>query len=160
METKKNQIALVTGGSRGLGRDMALRLAEKGINVVITYNSRKEEALKVLAEINNRGAKAVALQLNVGLVKSFSDFIGALKEVLTTQFSSSHFDFLVNNGGFGIHNSVGETTEEQFDELMNVHFKGVYFLTQKCLPLLNDGGRIINISTGLARFAALGYSAY
>jgi NAD(P)-dependent dehydrogenase (short-subunit alcohol dehydrogenase family) len=156
----KNKIALVTGGSRGLGKNMALSLAKKGINIILTYNSKKEEALAVVAEIEKTGQKAAALQLNTGEVKSFDAFFTQVKTVLKETFKTDRFDFLVNNAGIGIHGAFAETTEENFDLLMNVHFKGVFFLTQKALPLMNDGGRIVNLSSGLARFSMAGYSAY
>lgn len=156
----KNKIALVTGGSRGLGKDMALRLAEKGIDVILTYNSKSEEAKAVVSQIEQAGQKAVALQLNTGEVKSFDTFIGQLKNELTNKFNTDHIDFLINNAGIGRHAPIVEENEEMFDELMNVHFKGVYFLTQKMLGLLNDGGGIINVSSGLARFSLPGSSAY
>jgi NAD(P)-dependent dehydrogenase (short-subunit alcohol dehydrogenase family) len=159
METT-NKIALVTGGSRGLGKDMALSLAQKGINVIITYNSKKEEALAVVTQIEQTGQKAAALQLNTGEVKSFDIFFSEVKTVLKNTFGTDHFDFLVNNAGIGITASLTETTEEQFDTLMNIHFKGVFFLTQKALPFINDGGRIVNLSSGLARFSMPGYAAY
>ena len=159
MDTK-SKIALVTGGSRGLGKNMALQLAQKGIHVVLTYNSKKDEALAVVAEIEKAGAKAAALQLNTGEVKSFDAFFEELKKVLKHTFNTDRFDFLINNAGIGLYGSFAETTEEQFDTLMNIHFKGVFFLTQKALPILNDGGRIVNLSTGLARFSMPGYSAY
>ena len=155
-----NKIALVTGGSRGLGKDMALNLAKNGIDVIITYNSKKEEAQKVVDLIRKSGRKADALQLNAGDIKSFSAFMESVKSTLKTTFQSDRFDFLINNAGIGIHGGFSDTTEEQFDELVNIHFKGVYFLTQKALPVLNDGGRIINVSSGLARFSYPGYSAY
>ena len=155
-----NKIALITGGSRGLGKDMALSLAQKGIDVIITYNSKKEEALAVVAEIEKGGRKAAALQLNTGEVKSFDEFFKSLTGVLTETFGTDRFDFLINNAGIGIHASFAETKEEDFDTLMNIHFKGVFFLTQKALPYLNDGGRIINLSSGLARFSNPGYAAY
>ncbi|NBA88351.1 SDR family oxidoreductase [Emticicia sp. CRIBPO] len=154
------KIALVTGGSRGLGKNMALHLAKKGINVILTYNSKKEEALAVVAEIEQTGQKAAALQLNTGEIKGFDAFFTALKETLKDHFNTDRFDFLVNNAGIGLYGSVAETTEETFDLLFNIHLKGVFFLTQKALPVINDGGRIINISTGLARFSMPGYSAY
>jgi len=159
MVTNK-KIALVTGGSRGLGKNMALNLAQKGIDVVLTYNSKKEEALKVVAAIEKTGGKAVALQLNTGNAKSFDTFFAQLKQELKKAFNTERFDFLVNNAGMGIYAPFAETTEEQFDNLMNVHFKGVYFLTQKALPFINDGGRIINLSSGLARFSMPNYGAY
>lgn len=158
METTK--IALVTGGSRGLGKNMALSLAKKGNDVIITYNSKKEEALAVVAEIEQMGRKAAALQLSAGEVKTFDDFFTQLKTILKETFGAERFDFLVNNAGIGINSLITATTEETFDTLMNIHFKGVYFLTQKALPLMNDGGRIVNLSSGLARFTAPGYSVY
>ena len=156
----KNKIALITGGSRGLGKNMALHLAQKGIDVVITYHSKKDEAQAVVAEIEKTGRKAAALQLNTGDVKSFDAFFVQLSAVLQSTFQVSNFDFLVNNAGIGIHSSFADTTEENFDQLMNIHFKGVFFLTQKALPLINNGGRIINLSSGLARFSMPGYAAY
>ncbi len=158
--TTNKKIALVTGGSRGLGKDMALSLAKKGIHVILTYNSKKEEALAVVNEIEQTGQKAAALQLDVANVKTFDAFFTQVKTVLQDTFETGHFDFLINNAGIGIHAPFAETTEEQFDLLLNIQFKGVFFLTQKALPLLNDGGRIINLSTGLARFCNPGYSAY
>jgi NAD(P)-dependent dehydrogenase (short-subunit alcohol dehydrogenase family) len=155
-----NKIALVTGGSRGLGKNMALAIAQKGINVIITYNSNKEEADKVVTEIEQAGQKAAALQLNTGDAKSFDAFITSLGSVLSSTFNTDKFDFLINNAGIGIHASFAETTEEQFDTLMNIHFKGAFFLSQKALPVLADGGRIVNISSGLARFSTPGYAAY
>jgi NAD(P)-dependent dehydrogenase (short-subunit alcohol dehydrogenase family) len=155
-----NKIALVTGDSRGLGKDMALSLAKKGINVVLTYNSKKDEAQAVVAEIEKAGQKAAALQLDAGNIKSFDAFFNQLKTTLKDTFGTDHFDFLINNAGVGVHNSFAETKEDEFDLLMNIHFKGVFFLTQKALPLINHGGRIINLSSGLARFSFDGYSAY
>ena len=155
-----NKIALVTGGSRGLGKDMALSLAKKGIDVILTYNSRKDEAEAVVATIEQMGRKAAALQLNAGDVKSFDSFYTEVAGVLANIFGSDHFDFLINNAGIGVNAPFAETTEAQFDELMNIHFKGVFFLTQKALKLLNDGGGIVNISTGLTRFCYPGLGAY
>jgi NAD(P)-dependent dehydrogenase (short-subunit alcohol dehydrogenase family) len=155
-----NKIALVTGGSRGLGKDMALRIAEKGIDVVLTYNSKKDEAAAVVSAIEKLGRKGAALQLDAGNVKSFDTFFGQLKTLLKDHFGAGKFDIIINNAGIGIHAPFAETTEEQFDTLANLQLKGVFFLTQKALPLMNDGGSIINISTGLARFSAPGYSAY
>jgi len=155
-----SKIAVVTGGSRGLGKNMALHLAQKGIDVILTYNSKKDEALAVVSEIQKAGRKAAALQLNTGEVKSFDAFFEAIKKELNSTFHTERFDFLINNAGIGIYNSFAETTEEQFDTLMNIHFKGVFFLTQKALPFIHDGGRIVNLSTGLARFSMPGYAAY
>ncbi|WP_461451734.1 SDR family NAD(P)-dependent oxidoreductase [Mucilaginibacter sp.] len=154
------KIAIVTGGSRGLGKDMALSLAKKGINVILTYNSKKDEAQAVVAEIEKTGQKAAALQLSAGETKTFDAFFAQIKDILKDTFNADKFDFLVNNAGIGIYAPFAETTEEQFDELMNIHFKGVFFLTQTALPLINDGGRIINLSSGLARFSNPGYAAY
>jgi NAD(P)-dependent dehydrogenase (short-subunit alcohol dehydrogenase family) len=156
----KSKIALITGGSRGLGKSMAIKLAEKGINVILTYHSKEEDALNVVNQIEQTGQKAAALKLNVGDINSFDLFFGQLKEVLKNTFNTDRFDFLINNGGIGRNALIEETPEEMFDELLNVHFKGVYFLTQKSLPLLNDGGSIINISTGLSRIIIPKYSAY
>jgi NAD(P)-dependent dehydrogenase (short-subunit alcohol dehydrogenase family) len=156
--TKK--IALVTGGSRGLGKNMALKIAEKGIDIILTYNTQKEEALAVVAEIEQSGQKAAALQLNTGDIKSFDNFFEELKSVLKDTFDTTHFDFLINNAGIGGHTLFADTTEEQFDLFLNIHYKGVFFLTQKSLAILNDGGRIINISSGLARFSMPGSSLY
>lgn len=155
-----NKIAVVTGGSRGLGKNMALSLAQKGIGVILTYNSQQDEALAVVAEIEKTGQQAVALQLNASEVAGFDAFYGQVTAALQTTFNMDRFDFLINNAGTAAYAPFASTTEEQFDEMMTLHFKGVYFLTQKALPLLRDGGRIINISTGLARFAGPGYSAY
>jgi NAD(P)-dependent dehydrogenase (short-subunit alcohol dehydrogenase family) len=155
-----NKIALVTGGSRGLGKNMALNLAKKGINVIVTYNSKKDEALSVVDQIEQMGQQAAALQLNTGNISGLDVFFTALRQTLTDTFKTNRFDFLINNAGIGTYATIAQTTEEQFDELMNIHFKGVFFLTQKALPLLRDGGRIINLSTGLARFSMEGYAAY
>lgn len=154
------KIALVTGGSRGLGKDMVLRLAEKGIDVILTYHSQEEAALNVVAQVEQTGQKAAALKLDAGNVKSFDPFFDQLKDVLKNTFHTDRFDFLINNGGIGRNGLLGSVSEDMFDELLNVHFKGVYFLTQKALGLLNDGGGIINVSTGLTRMSMPGYSAY
>lgn len=156
----KRKIAFVTGGSRGLGRDMAINIAKKDIDVVITYHSNKEAADEVIAEVAKTGSKAFALQLDTRDVSSFGSFYSELENLLESEYSDKHFDYLVNNAGTGIYKPFAETTEADFDEMMNIHFKGVYFLTQKALPLLNDGGGIINISSGLARFTLPGSSAY
>jgi len=158
---QKSKIALVTGGSRGLGRDMALNIARKGMNVVLTYNSKKDEASAVVAEIEKLGQKAAALQLNVGDIIRFDTFISNFKNVLSSTFNTEKFDFLINNAGANfIIPSFADTTEQQFDELMNMHFKGVFFLTQKALPLLNDNGGIVNLSSGLTRISHPGSGAY
>lgn len=157
---RANKIALVTGGSRGLGRNMAISLAKKGIDVVITYNTNKEEADKVVAEIQSLGQKATAFRLDAGNVKSFDEFFKQVTTTLQEQTGKPNFDFLINNAGTALYSPFADTTEEQFDDVLNIHYKGVFFLTQKALPFLNNGGRIINISSGLARFAYPGSSAY
>jgi NAD(P)-dependent dehydrogenase (short-subunit alcohol dehydrogenase family) len=156
----KSKIALVTGGSRGLGKNMALSIAKKGFDVIVTYNSKEQEAQEVVAEIEKLGQKAATLQLNTAESKTFDAFFTKLTGILKDTFDTDHFDFLVNNAGIGVNAPFADTTEEDFDLLMNIQFKGVFFLTQKALPLINDGGRIINLSTGLARFTLPGYSAY
>lgn len=154
------KIALVTGGSRGLGRDMALSLAKKNIDVIITYRNQATEAADTVAAITAAGQKAIALPLNMSDFKSLDNFVQQLQEALTTHWQTQQFDFLVNNAGMGATVPFENVTEELFTDFLNVHFKGVYFLTQKCLPLLNTGGRIINISTGTTRFCVPGYSVY
>jgi len=161
MTTSSEQtVALITGGSRGLGKSMALHLAERGVDSIITYRSAATEAKAVLAEIASKGRKAVALPLEAGDSSSFGAFAEALKAELNRTWQRKTFDFLVNNAGVGAHASFEQTTEAQFDELMNVHLKGPFFLTQTLLPLIADGGRILNVSSGLARFTFPGYSAY
>lgn len=159
METR-TKIALITGGSRGLGRDMALALAKKGNDIVFTYNSNKDAADEVVAQIESLGQKALAVQLNTANVKEFDGFIKEVTSHLEEKTGSPNFDFLINNAGTALYQPFAETTEEQVDDIINIHYKGVFFLTQKALPYLNDGGRIVNISSGLARFAFPGSSAY
>ena len=154
------KIALVTGGSRGLGKDMAISLATKGIDVILTYRNNEQQALEVVAAIESMGRKAAALHLDMLNVNSLDTFIQSVAGILNSNWHTAYFDFLVNNAGMGATVPFAEVTETLFDDFMNVHFKGVYFLTQKSLPLLNDGGRIINISTGTTRFCVPGYSAY
>jgi NAD(P)-dependent dehydrogenase (short-subunit alcohol dehydrogenase family) len=154
------KIALVTGGSRGLGRNAVLALANAGVDVVFTYLSRQAEAESLVAEVRDLGRKAVALPLDVGNSKSFAAFAGQLASALVCEWQRRDFDFLINNAGLGAYASFAETTEEQFDLLMNVHFKGTFFLSQTLLPLIKNGGRIVNVSSGLARFSLPGYSAY
>jgi NAD(P)-dependent dehydrogenase (short-subunit alcohol dehydrogenase family) len=155
----EQKIAIVTGGSRGLGRNTAVHLARSGTDVIVTYNSNRAEADSAVAEIEALGRRAVALQLDAGAVATFDTFVESIRSVLAG-WGRERFDFLVNNAGTSLHASIAETTEEDFDKLCNVHFKGVFFLTQKLLPLIEDGGRIVNISSGLARFALPGSSAY
>lgn len=154
------KIAIVTGGSRGLGKSMCLRIADKGHDVLLTYRSNKDEADAVVSEIQNKGRKAAALRLDVGDSASFGAFAESVKTVLSDVWGRDSFDFLVNNAGIGISAPINETTEEQFDTLYNIHLKGVFFLTQKLLPLMADGGSIVNVSTGLARFSLPGYATY
>ena len=153
-------IAIITGGSRGLGKSTALHLADRGVDTILTYNSKQAEGDKVVKEIIAKGRKAVALQLDVTNSASFPGFVTAVKQSLQSNWRRVDFDFLVNNAGSGIHASFMETTEEQFDQLMKMHLKAPFFLSQKLLPLMKDGGRIINVSSGLARFSFPGYSAY
>ena len=153
-------IAIITGGSRGLGQNTAMKLAEQGTDVILTYRSGQKEAAAVVAAIEKLGRKAVALSLDVGKSASFDDFVAQVREALRKTWRRDRFDVLGNNAGTGLHASIAETTEAEFDELVNVHFKGVFFLTQKLLPLIADGGRIVNISSGLARFTLPGSSAY
>jgi len=156
----QNKIALITGGSRGLGRSGALALAKRGVGVVLTYRSQKGEADAVVAEIEKLGGKAVALALDVGDSSTFAAFAEQVKQALRDKWGRDHFDFLVNNAGIAGYASFAQTTEAQFMELMNVHLKGPFFLTQTLLPLMADGGKILNITTGLTRFAFPGYAAY
>jgi len=156
----KNKIALITGGSRGLGKNMALKLAEKGIDIVLTYHTNKLEADKVVAEIQLLGQNAVAFQLDAGNINSFDAFLKQVTTYLAEKTDSTNFDSLINNAGTALYAPFTETTEEQFDAALNIHYKGVFFLTQKALTFINDGGRIINISSGLARFSFPGSSAY
>ena len=156
----KTKLAVVTGGSRGLGKDIALSLARKGIDVVLTYLTKKDEAEKVAAEIQLMGQKSVAMHLDVSDLSSFDSFLGNLSSSLKEHWNTGTFDFLVNNAGIGATIPIGQVTEQDFDHLMNIHFKGVYFLTQKAIPLLNDGGGIINISSATTRFSFPGYSVY
>lgn len=156
----KNKIALITGGSRGLGRNMAIALAKKGIDVILTYNSNPEAANTVVSEIQSMGQRATAFQLDTSKLKSFDNFIKQITEYLQEQTGSPNFDFLINNAGTGLYAPVADVTEEQLDEIVNIHYKGVFFLTQKALPFINDGGAIINISSGLTRIIYPGASVY
>ncbi|MCG5239867.1 SDR family NAD(P)-dependent oxidoreductase [Azospirillum doebereinerae] len=154
------KIALVTGASRGLGRNTALGIARRGGDVVLTYRNRSEDAQAVVAEIQAMGRTAMALQLDTGDVAGFPSFAGRLRAALRDIWARETFDHLVNNAGHGDCALIGQTTEAQFDGLVNVHFKGVYFLTQTLLPLIADGGRIVNLSSGLTRVSYPGYAAY
>ncbi len=159
MTTSTNQIAIVTGGSRGLGRNTVESLAKRGVHSILTYKTNRAEADKVVATVRGAGAKAIALQLDAGDVRSFDGFVTSVRSALA-DLGASRFDFLVNNAGTGLHKPIADTTEDEFDALVNVHLKGVFFLTQKLLPLMADGGRIVNVSSGLARFSMPGTSAY
>ena len=154
------KIALITGGSRGIGKSAAITTAERGHDVIVTYLSNEKEALAVVAEVEKLGRKAVALQLDVSKVATFPDFVSRVKEALKSKWNTERIDFLVNNAGIGQYTSIMDYTEEDFDRIVNTHFKGVFFLTQKLLPIMNDGGRIINLSSGLARFSFPGSSVY
>ncbi len=155
----EGKIAIVTGGSRGLGRNTVLSLARRGVRSIFTYNSNQAEADKVVAEAGEAGSRATALQLNTGEVSTFDAFVQEVGKALG-QMGAERFDYLVNNAGTSHHNSIEATTEEELDGLYNVHFKGVFFLTQKLLPLINDGGRIVNVSSGLTRVSFAGSAPY
>ncbi len=158
MNTEK--VVVITGGSRGLGRNAAIKLAENGVGVVLTYHSNQAAAESVVGEIKAMGGKAVALHLDTGKTTTFSDFSEKLSEVLAETWQRTDFDYLLNNAGVGLHVPITQLTEDQFDDLMNIHFKGVVFLTQRLLPFIKDGGSILNVSSGLARFTVPGAAAY
>ncbi|MBC6558166.1 SDR family oxidoreductase [Citrobacter braakii] len=154
------RIALVTGGSRGLGKNAALKLADKGTDIIFTYNSQLQAALDVVAEIERKSRKAAAIQLNVSDVAGFESFAREVQAQLKSMWNRESFDYLVNNAGIGLYGTFADTSEAMFDQLVNIHFKGPFFLTQRLLPLIQNGGRILNVSSGLARFALPGYAAY
>ncbi|XXX81897.1 SDR family oxidoreductase [Sorangium sp. So ce134] len=157
---KNSKIALITGGSRGLGKNAALRLAERGVDVILTYHSKRDEAESVVAELRSKGRKASALSLDTGVASSFDGFARSVAALLKAEWDRAAFDFLVNNAGIEHTSPIAETDEAALDRVFAVHFKGVYLLTQKLLPHLADGGRIVNVSSGLARFATPGFAAY
>jgi NAD(P)-dependent dehydrogenase (short-subunit alcohol dehydrogenase family) len=157
--SRSNKIAIVTGGSRGLGRSTVLSLARRGVGSIFTYHANRAEAEKVVGLVAEAGRKAIALQLDTGDVRAFDPFVQRVRQALA-ELGADRFDYLVNNAGTSLHKAFDQTTEEELDRLYNVHFKGVFFLTQKLLPLINDVGRIVNISSGLARFTNPGSSAY
>lgn len=156
----KSKVALVTGGSRGLGKNMALAIAGKGIDLIITYNSNKEAADKVVSEIESLGQKAVAFQLDTSKTNVFDNFVKQTTEYLQEHTGSPKIDFLINNAGTALYALATETSEKQLDDIFNIHYKGVFLLTQKFLPFINDEGGIINISSGLARLTFPGSSVY
>lgn len=156
----QTKVALVTGGSRGLGRDMAISIAKKGIDVIITYNTNEQLAQDAIKEIEKLGQKAAALKLNMSDFNSLNNFVEETKALLKSKWDTANLDFLINNAGMGATVPFLNVTEEHFTDFLNVHFKGVYFLTQKLVPHINEGGRIINISTGTTRFSNPGYSVY
>lgn len=158
--TSNNKIALITGGSRGLGKDMALRLAEKGSDVIITYQTNKEMADEVVKTIESSGGTAAAIQYDAADFKLLDGFLQKVQELLRSKWQTEHFDFLINNAGIGATIPFAQVKEEDFDRFLNIHFKSIYFLTQRALPMMNDGGRIVNISTGTTRFCVPGYSVY
>lgn len=160
MTSNSNKVALITGGSRGLGRDMAIQLASKDFDIIITYNSDKEAAARVVEEVKTIGREAIALQLDVAKISSYEAFVSQVKEKLASDFDTHQIHALVNNAGTGLYAPFESTTEAQFDDMVNIHLKAAFFLTQQLLPVLSDGGSIVNISSGLARFSNRNYSAY
>jgi NAD(P)-dependent dehydrogenase (short-subunit alcohol dehydrogenase family) len=157
--TTRGGVAIVTGGSRGLGKNMVQSIAGGGTDVIFTYQSNRDAADELVAEVEGMGRRAAALQLDVGDAGTFDDFVEQVRGVLRG-WGTGRFDFLVNNAGIGVYAAIAETTEEQFDRLVDIHVKGPFFLTQRLLPLMADGGRIVNVSTGLSRFATPGFAAY
>ena len=158
--SSKNKIAVVTGGSRGLGKDMVLSLAKNGLDIVFTYNNQKEAAEIVVKQIEELGQKGIALKLDVTDSSSFDVFLTNLTSVLQSQWNTKSFDFLINNAGFIHYAAYENITEEQFIDMENVHLRGPFFLTQKLLPQINAFGGIVNVSSGLTRFATPGFAAY
>lgn len=156
----ERKVALVTGGSRGLGKSIAMHLAARGSDVLVTYLSKEVEAREVVRAIEQQGGKAAALMLDTSAIASFGTFADSLRVLLRETWGRETFDHLINNAGIGVRSSFMETSEELFDRLMNIHFKGVFFLTQRLLPMISDGGRILNVSSGLARFSQPGFAAY
>ncbi|WP_101448405.1 SDR family NAD(P)-dependent oxidoreductase [Aquimarina sp. MAR_2010_214] len=156
----QSKIALVTGGSRGLGKDMALNLAKKGLDVVLTYNTNKEEAETVVEAIKKIGQNATSLQLNVLEISGYDTFIDTLIATIKSNFNSEKIDFLINNAGFIHYINFGNVSEQQFNEMLEIHLKGPFFLTQKVLNVLNNHGGIVNVSSGLTRFATPGFATY
>lgn len=154
------KIAIVTGGSRGVGKSVALNVASRGNGVILTYKSKRDEAEAVVAEIKKKGGKSAALQLDVSQSSSFGDFAGHVEKILQKEWNQKTFDYLVNNAGTAQRTLIKDLTEQEFDQLVAVHFKGPVFLTQKLVPLMADGGHVVNISSGLTRFTYPGVSIY
>jgi NAD(P)-dependent dehydrogenase (short-subunit alcohol dehydrogenase family) len=159
MSDGNDKTAIITGGSRGLGRNTAIHLARRGVDILFTYHSNLAEAQNLIREVEAMGRKAAAFQLDAGDISLFDGFVDQVRNKLRV-WGQDRFDYLVNNAGTSLHKPFDQTSEAEFDQIVNVHFKGVYFLTQKLLPLMKDGGRILNISSGLARFSIPGTSAY
>jgi len=158
--TAQTRIVLITGGSRGLGREAALEVAKQGDDVLLTYQSQADAAQAVVAQIEAMGRKAVALQLDMAASDRFPAFADTVRDTLQSIWGRDRFDALLNNAGHGLNRPFAETTEAEFDSIMQVHVKAPFFLTQALLPLLADGGRILNVSSGLARFCLPGHAAY
>ncbi|GAB2684879.1 SDR family oxidoreductase [Mucilaginibacter koreensis] len=154
------KIVLITGGSRGIGKSIAINAAKRGLGVILTYHKQAESGQAVADEINGNGGKAVVLCLDAGNAASFNGFIQQVAAVLRKEWGRNQFDYLVNNAGIAQRSLIQDTTEEVFDQLVNINLKSVFFLTQKLLPLIADGGQVINISSGLARFAFPGTAVY
>lgn len=153
-------IVIITGGSRGLGASAAIQCAKRSMGVILTYNSNSEAAADVVRAVEKAGSKAVALKLDVGDSGSFAGFADEIRAALRTNWNRDDFDFLVNNAGYGIYGPIPTVTEEQFDGLFNVHLKGPFFLTQALLPLMTDGGHVINITSATSRVATAGVAPY
>lgn len=158
--TIKNKIALITGGSRGLGKNMAIAIAKKGIDLIITYHNNEDAAMEVVGEIQALGRKAAAFPLDTTKVKTFDHFFMQVTQHLQKETGNPNFDFLINNAGTALYAPIAEVTEEQLDDSFNIHYKGVFFLTQKALPFMNDEGGIVNVSSGLTRIIYSGSAIY
>lgn len=156
----KNKIAVITGGSRGLGKNMAIAIARKGIDIIFTYNSNKHAADEVVEEIQQLGRRAKAFQLDTSNTSLFDNFTNKISDYLNEEYDEPRFDFLINNAGTALYAPLTDVTEKQMDDIYNIHFKGVFFLTQKVLPYISDGGSIVNISSGLTRIINPGSSVY
>ena len=160
METLKEKIALITGSSRGLGKEMALKMAGLGAKIIVTYHSNRNAAEDTVQQIESLGSEAFALQLDSSDVEVFDRFLKNVEENIREKWDRARIDILVNNAGTIAHSMAADTSEDAYDALHHIHLKGPYFLTQKALPILNNNGRIVNVSSGLARFSIPGYSAY